>query len=219
MKNNRNLSRRNQTDFEETFEKIGNRQPKSEDYGTRNLKARHGRIMLDTQDFKCVHCGAIVCADRALSGVNNRNHCPNCLWSRHVDLCIPGDRKAVCKSRMQPIGVTAKHTIKRYGIEKNGELMLVHKCTGCDKYSINRIAADDDPQAVYRVFRKSIDLTEEETTLLNREGIFLLGGLDLTTVYSQLYGWQSILEEFRPSTEVLTNERVEITFLEKIDPA
>jgi len=33
---------------------------------------------------------------------------------------------------------------------------------------------------------------------LKNEGIRLLGRTDLTVVYSQLFGWQSILGEFEP---------------------
>jgi len=199
MKNKMNLSRQSRNDFDETFEKLRTRKCSGKENGTGYQKEKHGRVIVDTQDFKCRQCGAIVSADRALSGVNNRNHCPLCLWSRHVDQDTPGDRKAICKSRMQPLGLTVKHTLKRYGMEKAGELMLIHRCTGCGKHSINRIAADDDPQAVYQLFRRSLDLREETEIRLNNEGILLLGSRDLTVVYSQLYGWQSILEEFQPA--------------------
>ncbi len=79
--------------------------------------------------------------------------------------------------------------------------MLIHRCTGCGKYSINRIAADDDPQAVYQLFRCSFDLGEETASQLNEKGIFLLGSRDLTVVYSQLFGWESIYGEFQISIE------------------
>jgi hypothetical protein len=201
MKNNRKLSRQSRNDFDENFEKfrIGKRNGKEDGAGNQNEK--HCRVMVDTQDFKCVQCGGNVRADRMLSGVNNRNHCPLCLWSRHVDQDKPGDRKALCKSRMQPLGLTVKNTLKRYGVEKSGEIMLVHRCAGCTKHSINRIAADDDPQALYQLFRHSLDLNEDLVHQLNGEGILLLGSRDLTIVYSQLYGWQSILEEFQVSQE------------------
>ena len=86
-------------------------------------------------------------------------------------------------------------------MEKGGELMLIHRCTGCGKHSINRIAADDDPHAVYRLFHRSFDLCEEMVRQLNDEGILLLNSRDLTVVYSQLYGWQSIYDEFQLSFE------------------
>jgi hypothetical protein len=43
-------------------------------------------------DFTCKHCGAFVSALSVASGVINRNHCPFCLYSRHVDLFKAGDR-------------------------------------------------------------------------------------------------------------------------------
>jgi len=201
MKKNRNFSRQSRNDFDENFEKIRNRKCSDKISSAGYQKEKHGRVMVDTHDFKCRQCGAIVNADRVLSGVNNRNHCPLCLWSRHVDQDTPGDRKALCKSRMQPVGLTLKHTLKRYGMEKAGELMLIHHCTGCGKNSINRIAADDDPQAVYQLFQHSLNLEEKIEQQLNDEGILLLGARDLTIVYSQLYGWQSILEEFQLTPE------------------
>lgn len=201
MKNNRNLSRRSRDDFNDNFEKQKTRKCPGKEYRAGYQKEKQKRVIVDTQGFKCQECGAFVSADRALSGVNNRNHCPLCLWSRHVDQDTPGDRKAICKSRMQPLGLTVKHTLKRYGMEKAGELMLIHRCKGCGKHSINRIAADDDPQAVYRLFQRSLDQCEETVRQLKAEGILLLGSRDLTIVYSQLYGWQSIFEEFQLSPE------------------
>ena len=197
MKNNRNISRRSRNDFDENFEKLGTSKCSGKNRGSGYQKEKQGRVLVDMQDFKCKQCGAFVSADRNLSGVNNRNHCPSCLWSRHVDQNTPGDRKAQCKSRMQPLGLTVKHTFKRYGMEKGGELMLVHRCAGCGKHSINRIAADDNPQTVYQLFRRSFDMCEELVRQLNDEGILLLGSRDLTVVYSQLYGWQSIYDEFQ----------------------
>jgi len=201
MKINRNFSHRSSNNVDENFEKLGTRKRFGNEDRVGFQKEKHGRIMVDTQDFKCKQCGGYVNADRMLSGVNNRNHCPFCLWSLHVDQNTPGDRKAQCKSRMHPLGLTVKHTLKRYGMEKGGELMMVHCCNGCGKFSINRIAADDDPQVIYQLFRRSLVLCEEIVSQLNEQGILLLGSRDLTVVYSQLYGWQSIYEEFRLSFE------------------
>src|SRR5512137_2268473 len=67
------------------------------------------------EGFKCVFCHVFVSAEPALSGVQNRNHCPYCLWSRHLDLLRPGDRLAACKEKMKPVGLTFKKTAKKYG--------------------------------------------------------------------------------------------------------
>src|SRR4026209_2498083 len=99
-------------------------------------------------DFRCAHCRNIVSVTHLLSGVNNRNHCPYCLWSRHLDLYSAGDRLSACKAKMKPIGLTMKKGRNKYRPGPRGELMLVHACTECNAVSINRIAADDDPETV-----------------------------------------------------------------------
>ena len=78
------------------------------------------------EDFTCAHCGAHV------SGNGYTNHCPNCLYSRHVDN-LPGDRASDCGGMMAPISV-----------EKDGEkFIIVHKCEKCGK-TIRQHATDDD---------------------------------------------------------------------------
>ena len=59
-----------------------------------------------TDSFRCAHCRLDVSMDAP--GTAHRNHCPNCLWSRHVDDDTPGDRDADCRSAMEPIGVTVR---------------------------------------------------------------------------------------------------------------
>ena len=92
-------------------------------------------------------CKSWVSSSREACGVNHRNHCPFCLVSLHVDQTRAGDRRSACRSRMVAIGLTFKKVSKRYPGEGQGELMLIHRCTGCGKISINRIAADDNPEA------------------------------------------------------------------------
>ncbi len=162
------------------------------------------------QNFTCTHCGFVVITSRGRAGVNNRNHCPRCLCSRHVDEDKPGDRAACCRSRMEPAGLTTKQTLKRYGASKPGELMLIHRCAGCGKFSINRLAADDDAYAVYQVFQRSLTMCESQRVELTNLDILLLESRDLTTVYSQLFGWQAILEEFQPGEEIARAARVEV---------
>lgn len=50
--------------------------------------------------FVCVHCGAEV----PPLGVTDRDHCPFCLRSVHVDV-VPGDRAARCGGVLDPIGL------------------------------------------------------------------------------------------------------------------
>jgi DNA-directed RNA polymerase subunit RPC12/RpoP len=83
--------------------------------------------------FVCARCGAQVFP--LLRG-GFRNHCPRCLWSRHVDR-IPGDRANACAGLMEPVGVEsdAKRT-----------WMLVHRCVRCGATRRNRVALTDPRQ-------------------------------------------------------------------------
>ena len=95
----------------------------------RQQRAHAGRSRT-VEGFFCKHCNGYVSSAAFLSGVQNRNHCPYCLWSRHLDLYSAGDRLSACKSSMRPIGLTSKATNKKYGPGR-GELMLIHLCTDC----------------------------------------------------------------------------------------
>ncbi len=139
-------------------------------------------------DFVCMVCHNFVSAKVALSGVNNRNHCPYCLSSRHVGLFKAGDRLSACKSSMRPIALTLKMTAKKYSSARQGELMLVHLCDECGKASINRIAADDDIAAVLAVHRGSESLNSGTKRKLTQSGIVILEAADLASVREQLYG-------------------------------
>lgn len=86
------------------------------------------------QAFKCGHCRQFIGAP--ISGGRHRNHCPNCLYSRHVDDSHPGDRRSDCHAMMEPIGLLAR---------RNGEQVILHLCLRCGKEDPNRIAADDNP--------------------------------------------------------------------------
>ena len=139
-------------------------------------------------DFTCTHCGNFVSAGILAAGVNNRNHCPYCLWSRHLDLFQAGDRMAACKSPMQPVGLTLKRSRKKYVSATSGELMLVHQCCECKKISINRIAADDVPEAIIELFDFSFGLSVHLRERIQENGITLLDSESIDLVYRQLFG-------------------------------
>lgn len=79
-----------------------------------------------------------------LFGGRHRNHCPYCLYSRHVDATTPGDRASTCGALMAPRGVFTR---------LDGEYMVVHRCLGCSFERHNRIAADDDFDLVLQLPR------------------------------------------------------------------
>lgn len=91
------------------------------------------------EDFSCERCGSLV------RGSGYTNHCPRCLWSKHVDV-NPGDRQATCKGLMEPIGVELKH----------GEYVILHRCVLCGFEKRNKMAKDDNFEAVLRLSNRPI---------------------------------------------------------------
>ena len=83
--------------------------------------------------FRCRNCGLDVAIEAP--GTAHRNHCPSCLWSRHVD-DVPGDRAAGCDAAMEPVGISSR---------RDGEWAVVHRCRGCRTVHLTRIAGDDNP--------------------------------------------------------------------------
>lgn len=141
--------------------------------------------------FRCVFCTKRVAVGKRI-GTKHRNHCPDCLWSKHVDWKKAGDRKAKCGAGMRPIGLTFKEEGRdKWGRKKQGELMVIQKCEGCGKISINRIAADDETSVIEKVFEES-ERNENLRILLKKEAVRLLGKEDMVEVKRQLYGKESI---------------------------
>jgi hypothetical protein len=147
-------------------------------------------------DFRCLHCGYLVSANPILSGVANRNHCPYCLWSRHLDLLAAGDRLSACKAPMRPLGLALKQTPKKYSVPGAGELMLVHSCTDCSRVAINRIAADDDVETLLETFERSLSLNQRTRSSLMESGIQLLTRTENALVRAGLLGWGSPAESW-----------------------
>ncbi|MEX2217208.1 MAG: RNHCP domain-containing protein [Phycisphaerales bacterium] len=86
--------------------------------------------------FTCIHCRAPI--PGAAWGTKHRNHCPRCLWSRHLDE-EPGDRLSPCRAPMEPIAIE---------VRRDGEWAVIHRCTGCGRLAVNRIAGDDHELAL-----------------------------------------------------------------------
>ena len=138
--------------------------------------------------FSCEHCGSWVSKDQFI-GTHFRNHCPFCLWSKHVDERQSGDRHAFCRGPMEPIGLTFKHEGQdKYGRPRQGELMLVHRCQKCGAFSLNRLAADDEIQMVLEVFESSQKRNQEILNKLKEDNIELLTEKDEKEIKIQLFG-------------------------------
>ena len=132
--------------------------------------------------FICINCKKEVSTSGHI-GTHQRNHCPYCLYSLHVDE-QSGDRQAVCYGKMIPIGLTFKHE----GEGKVGELMLIHLCEKCGRISINRLAGDDDIEKVQQVFEDSLGLDESLKGNLREQDIYLAMENDRREVMTQLVG-------------------------------
>lgn len=79
------------------------------------------------EDFTCGHCGLEV------QGDGYTNHCPRCLWSKHVDV-FPGDRAAQCGGLMPPVALEGKP----------GTYRILHRCQICSAEKWNAAAEADD---------------------------------------------------------------------------
>ena len=152
----------------------------------RNKLSSYDLAVGKDRDFICLHCHTFISGAAAVSGVRNRNHCPYCLHSRHLDLNRAGDRLAACKATMRPIGLTCKQSRNKY--RQNGELMLIHLCDVCKKVSINRIAADDLKERIFAVFIQTYDLDPRIRFRLSLEGIHMLQASDRELVEASLNG-------------------------------
>jgi hypothetical protein len=83
------------------------------------------------ENFVCGHCGAEV------KGNGYTNHCPSCLWSRHVDV-NPGDRQNQCGGMMRPVLVEIK----------SGKYILTQKCEKCGFEKKNKTSPKDNFEAI-----------------------------------------------------------------------
>ena len=188
---------------ESVFEKIKTRERLAKpNYGFREPR----KFKREDDGFKCVSCKNWVSASRDTSGVVHRNHCPLCLVSLHVDLNKAGDRRAACRSRMDAFGLTFKKVSKRYLGEGQGELMLIHRCAGCGKISINRIAADDNPGLLSILCETSLELPENLLAELARQAIQPLDSRGFDAAYFQIFGRQPIEVELFKINVVTANQ-------------
>lgn len=68
------------------------------------------------EDFICEVCGEEVLGD------GYTDHCPKCLWGKHVDEEVPGDRNSECGGLMRPIKA----------LHEKGRFKIFYKCEECD---------------------------------------------------------------------------------------
>lgn len=96
------------------------------------------------EDFTCEHCGY------AVKGTGYTNHCPQCLWSKHVDV-NPGDRLATCGGMMKPMKVEGK----------TDEYVIVHQCEKCGYMKRNKVVPEDSYDKVLEIVKEFIAREEK----------------------------------------------------------
>ena len=92
------------------------------------------------EEFLCDNCGNKV----EKLGYTSRDHCPKCLYSKHVDI-NPGDRLESCHGDLVPISVELN--------SKKG-YVIVYKCKKCGKIRKNKAANDDNMELIIELTSK-----------------------------------------------------------------
>lgn len=89
--------------------------------------------------FICQNCNKIV----SKLGYTSRDHCPFCLYSKHVDV-NPGDRQNNCLGLLKPID------IEKY----KDKYKIIYTCSRCGEKRKNVIATDDDYNEILKLTQK-----------------------------------------------------------------
>jgi Zn finger protein HypA/HybF involved in hydrogenase expression len=83
------------------------------------------------EDFTCEKCGTFV------KGDGYTDHCPACLWSKHVDI-NPGDRASECGGMLEPVGIEVRSDKNR----------IHYICQKCKKSHRVRVSPGDDSKTI-----------------------------------------------------------------------
>ncbi|MFA5777121.1 MAG: RNHCP domain-containing protein [Parcubacteria group bacterium] len=88
------------------------------------------------EDFVCENCGI------KIKGNGFTNHCPHCLWSKHVDI-NPGDRESSCQGLMKPARIEKGNRGKEY--------IIVHQCIKCGYEKRNKTSEKDNFEEIIKI--------------------------------------------------------------------
>ena len=90
------------------------------------------------EDFTCEHCG------QKVQGDGYTNHCPACLWGKHVDV-NPGDRQEACQGMMEPIAINIK----------SSKYIITHRCLKCGIERKNKTSKNDNFDVIIKLSSQS----------------------------------------------------------------
>ena len=89
------------------------------------------------EEFVCENCGHVV----PRLGYSCRNHCNECLYSKHVDI-NPGDREETCHGMLKPIQVI---------LDSKKGYVIIYKCEKCGAIRKNKAAIDDNMDLIIKL--------------------------------------------------------------------
>ena len=92
------------------------------------------RFQRKIENFTCEKCGTLV------KGNGWTNHCPKCLWSKHLDI-NPGDREEICAGLMAPVSI----------IKKGGGYLINHQCQKCGFERRKKLEKSDNFDALLMI--------------------------------------------------------------------
>lgn len=90
-----------------------------------------------TENFTCAVCG------QKVKGNGYTDHCPECLWGKHVDKLIPGDRSSDCLGLMEPIWAEFCQNQWRVG----------YKCCNCNHIFSVKAAQQDNKEKLFSLLK------------------------------------------------------------------
>jgi len=92
------------------------------------------KFIKNSEDFVCKKCKIIT------KGDGYTDHCPACLWSKHVDI-NPGDRASECGAMMKPVGIKTK---------KDGYI-IYYSCAKCGYKHRVKSARNDNFEEIIKL--------------------------------------------------------------------
>ena len=95
------------------------------------------KFIKTVENFICENCKKLIV------GNGWTNHCPDCLYSKHVDI-NPGDRSCNCNGLMKPIEIQ----------QKKGKFIILHKCLKCGVEKKNEISEKDNFDLIIKISSK-----------------------------------------------------------------